>query len=138
MSTFVEVPAALIREKLKAAGFKLASPERGSHEETWIRSHDRNPRYVIKVYTSLTAGAQSTRDCGTDAIRVVALEAAYDQTRWPGRWFPIFKGRRVHRTGSPEAVVDRMMDRAREAYAAINEHLKQRGRPYPQNKGAKS
>ncbi len=116
---FVEVPAAAIRERLVAAGFRLIDAPGG--EEVYERAHDKDARYTVKVYSSIQRGAAEVRDCGTDAIRVVAL---YTDTRfrWPGVPAPIFKATRVHRAGSVEAVLDRMIERAREAYAAINQH----------------
>ena len=116
---FVQVPAAAIRERRVAAGFRLIDAPGG--EEVYERAHDKDTRYTVKVYSSIQRGAAEARDCGTDAIRVVAL---YTDTRfrWPGVPEPIFKATRVHRAGSVEAVLDRMIDRAREAYAAINHH----------------
>ena len=116
---FVLVPASLIHDALIKAGFSKGLE---GHEEVWSRTHAKNADYVIKVYTSLTDDASSARGCGEDAIRVVALRE--DPYRWPARFYPIHKGARVYRTGSPEKVVERMMDRAREAYATINESIK--------------
>jgi hypothetical protein len=73
------------------------------------------------VYSSIQRGAEEARGCGEDAIRVVALFADA-RHQWPARTIPIFKATRVHRTGSVEAVLERMVDRAREAYAACNRH----------------
>ena len=116
---FVQVPAAAIRERLAAAGFRLVDAPHG--EEVYERAHDRDARYTVKVYSSIQRGAGEARDCGEDAIRVVALFAD-TRFRWPARPEPIFKATRVHRAGSVEAVLDRMIERAREAYAAINSH----------------
>lgn len=117
---FVPVPAAAIRERLAAAGFRLVPVDRG--EEVYERAHDRDPRYTIKVYSSIQRGAAEVRDCGEDAIHVVAVCKEDERFHWPARTFPIFKATRAHRTGSVEAVLDRMIDRAREAYGACNEH----------------
>lgn len=116
---FVQVPAAAIRERLAAAGFRLLPATVG--EEVYERPHDRDARYTVKVYSSIQRGAAEVRDCGTDAIRVVALFTD-TRFRWPGVSVPVFKATRVHRAGSVEAVLDRMVERAREAYAAINQH----------------
>lgn len=116
---FVEVPADVLRQRLTAAGFHLAAEARG--EEVYERAHDRDARYTVKVYSSIQRGAGEARGCGEDAIRVVALFADACH-QWPARVIPIFKATRVHRTGSVEAVLDRMVDRAREAYAACNRH----------------
>lgn len=120
---FVQVPAAAIRERLAAAGFHLLTGTRG--EEVYERAHDKDARYTVKIYSSIVNvdGFAEVRDCGADAIRVVAL-LADSKFHWPARVEPIFKATRVHRAGSVESVLDRMVERAREAYAAINQHRK--------------
>lgn len=128
---FVAVPAAAIRERLVAAGFHLVPDTRG--EEVYDRVHDRDGRYTVRVYSSIQRGAAEARDCGEDAIRVVALFADA-QFHWPARVVPIFKATRVHRMGSVEAVLVRLIERAREAYAACNAHrhpagIEKRSRP---------
>ena len=124
-ATFVAVPAASLRERLAAAGFALLPATHG--EEVYERKHDRDARYVIRVYSSIQRGADEARDVGTDAIRVVALFTD-NKSYWPARTYPIFKATRVHRCGSVEAVLDRMIERAREAYKACNEHRNGGGR----------
>jgi hypothetical protein len=116
MSRFVDVPAAAIRERLVAAGFRLNPASHG--EEIYERAHKVDARYTIKVYSSIQRGANGARGCGADAIRVVALFTPRDKS------YPIFKSKRVYRTGSVEAVLDRMIERAREGYARCVEHRK--------------
>lgn len=116
---FVPVPAAAIRQRLAAAGFRLIDAPSG--EEVYERAHNSDPRYAIKVYSSIQRGADEVRECGEDAIRVVALFTD-SRFHWPAKVIPIFKATRVHRTGSVEAVLDRMIERAREAYGACNAH----------------
>jgi hypothetical protein len=118
VSRFVDVPAAAIRERLAAAGFRLLPAQRG--EEVYERAHDKDDRYTVKVYSSVQRGETEARECGADAIRVVALLTT------PKKVYPIFKSARVYRTGSVDAVLGRMIERAREAYARCNEH--RRGR----------
>ncbi len=113
-SRFVDVPAVSIRERLVAAGFGLM--EGSSGEEVYLRIHDKDDRYAIKVYSSIQRGAGKARKCGADAIRVVGLFQPENKV------YPIFKSKRVYRTGSVEAVLERMVERAREAYARCNEH----------------
>ena len=120
MSTFVSVPAAAIRERVAAAGFRLL-PGSSREEEVYERPHDKDDRYAVRVYTSILRGAEEARDCGADAIRVVALFVD-GKFHYPPKTVPIFKAVRVHRTGSVEKVLDRMIERAREAYKAINKH----------------
>lgn len=119
MSRFVQVPAAAIRERLTAAGFTLITARSG--EEIYVRAHDRDPQYTIKVYSSIQRGDEGVRECGEDAIRVVALHVD-SKFSWPPRERPIFKSSRVYRAGTVEGVLDRMIERAREAYAACNKH----------------
>lgn len=127
MSTAVVVPAELIRAALTKAGFKDAGASAGAfahdtgREEVWERAHDRDPNYIIKVYTSLTRGAAVTREKDSDAIRVVVVKK--DGMRFPARFVGVWKSKRVHRTGSAEKVVERMLERAREAYAFVGEAL---------------
>lgn len=119
-SRFVSVPAAAIRERLAAAGFRLVEGTPGI-EEVYERIHDRDPRYAVRVYSSLTRGSDEVRDVGQDAIRVVALFTD-SKFSWPARVSPIFKSARVYRTGTVEGVLERMIDRAREAYSTCNAH----------------
>lgn len=129
MSRFVHVPAADIRDRLAAAGFRLNGDVDGS-EEVYDRKHDRDDRYVVRVYSSIRRGAEEARASGTDAIRVVALFVDA-QHFYPARVSPIFKACRVYRTGSVEAVLDRMIERARQAYAHINAHRRAPCLPNP-------
>lgn len=114
MNRFVHVPAAAIRERLTAAGFRLVPAQRG--EEVYERTHDRDSRYTVKVYSSIRRGESEARECGADAIRVVALLETSTKV------YPIFKSARVYRSGTVEAVLERMIERARSAYARCNEH----------------
>lgn len=122
---YVQVPATAIRERLAAAGFRLLPASRG--EEVYERRHDRDARYAIKVYSSIERGQEEVRVRGADAIRVVAIHYAGDLGS-DGTWkFPeaargIFKAARVYRSGTVESVLDRMIERAREAYGVINSH----------------
>jgi len=111
---FVEVPASAIRERLAGAGFRLLPGERG--EEVYERAHDKDGRYTVKVYSSIQRGANKVRGCGADAIRVVALLTT------TAKVYPIFRAVRVYRTGTVDAVLVRMIERAREAYATCSEH----------------
>lgn len=129
-SRFVQVPASAIRERLVGAGFELM--EATSDEEVYLRVHDKDERYAIKVYSSIQHGESAVRECGADAIRVVALFQPRDQI------YPIFKSARVYRTGSVEAVLDRVIERAREAYARCNEHRKKNSGTPERNQQAKT
>jgi hypothetical protein len=116
---FVPVPATAIRSRLAAAGFSLLPASVG--EEVYERPHNRDARYVVRIYSSIQRGAGEVRACGEDAIRVVALFVD-GKFYSPPRTVPIFKAVRVFRTGTIDGVLDRLIERAREAYAACNEH----------------
>ena len=120
---YVEVPAHRIREVLLAAGFRLMEGNGYSYgnegEEVYFRAHDKDASYAVKVFSSITRGRQTVRGVGQDAIRVVAV-------RHVGSWVGVWKGKRIHRTGSVDAVLERMMERARDAYAHINLLLKRK------------
>ncbi len=115
---YVEVPAAELRGKLDAMGFKPA--ETDFAEEVWDIYHTKDPNYKVRVFTSIAKGDASARGCGADAIRVVALR----RTVASPFAVCISKQPRVYRTGSVEKVLERMHQRCRDAYAAINERIK--------------
>jgi hypothetical protein len=111
----VVVPAAAIFERLRACGFLERSPSsvRG-HEIVFERAHVEDSRFKVLVYTSVSRGASRARAIGKDAIRVVAIFEDSDSSRG------IAKLPRVHRTGTIDGVLERMVARAREAYAALS------------------
>lgn len=109
--SYVVLPSEAILARLTTCGCLEAKDVHG-REIVYVRSHDLDSRYVVKIYTSVCRGMSVARGRGADAIRVVAV--------FQGRG--IFKGKRIHRTGTVEGVLDRMVDRMREAYAACNEH----------------
>lgn len=106
-STFVEVPAD------KLAGFmaerKFTAGKQG-HELVYTRRSKHNPLLRIVVYSSVTEGADTARDCGEDAIRVLLLGTVSGGKEWCLR-----KTKRIHRTGSVAKVLDRILDRILEA-----------------------
>lgn len=118
-SRYVAVPAEAIEKKLADMGFV-----RGSFggEVTFSLVHKRCKHITITVYTSLPVRGSEVRGVGEDAIRVTAVY----KKPWRGRDFVrvVHRATRVHRTGSVEGVLQRLYERAREAYAACNESLK--------------
>lgn len=118
--SFVVIPADALRTKLAQAGFARMNPEASSGEEIWSFIHKQSPHYMVKIYTTIPAGRANARGCGEDAIRVVAVR--YD--RFNGKWVGLYKATKVLRTGTVEKVLERVIERAREAYQACNEHLK--------------
>lgn len=109
---YVDVPADVLIASLLAAGF-VRDPSSGS-EEVFYREHAKAPAYAVRVYTSLSQAARRARGCGEDAIRVVVTYEGPNGRR--GVW----KARRVHRAGSVDAVIARMLDRMRDGYRHIN------------------
>lgn len=109
---YVAVPASDIENFLQSKGF-----HRTTHcsEVVYIRKHSKDPRILVKVYTSIRAGEQLVRRSGADAIKVAAV---YDDGR---KSFGVGRFPRILRTGSTEAVLKRMLQRMRDAYARCNE-----------------
>ena len=122
---FVNIPADAIRSRLSAAGFARNVQVRGK-EEVYERKHEKDSRYIVRVYSSITAGDDEARGSGTDAIRVIAI-LVDSRFHYPPKGFTIFKGIRVHRAGTIEKVLDRMIERAREAYKACSAHRAESG-----------
>lgn len=117
---FVSVPRESIVEALTKAGF---TPGVQGSEVVFSRVHHRCKHTVVKVFTSLSAReTEAVRGCGEDAIRVVAAYEKKDGNRPVS--FGLYKAKRVYRTGSVEAVLARIVERAREAYKACNERCK--------------
>lgn len=118
---FVEVPADLLSKFLESKGF-----ERGIHgrEVVYRRRHDRDPSYVVVVYTSIPVNGGQTRGLGEDAIRVSAFqEIGADGSNTRG----VAKCQRVYRTGTVQGVLERTYERMREAYSVCNKRIAQRG-----------
>lgn len=125
-SRFVSVPAHALRSRLIAAGFELLP---GAGEEVYERRHARHRDFAVKVYTSIARGKSEARGCGEDAIRVCVVRyfawhggMAREQSERDARGLQ--SEARVYRTGTVEGVLDRMIERARDAYGFINETLK--------------
>jgi hypothetical protein len=115
---YVEVPAEAMFAFLQSKGFSRR--EDRSSEIVYERAHAHDSRFKVLVYTSISKYASRARSLGGDAIRVVAIFE--DSTRSYG----IAKMPRVFRTGSVEKVLERTIERAREAYAVCNMKLKER------------
>lgn len=129
-SRYVEVPADSIHETLRKAGFTQDS---FGGEIVYKRQHAKCKHLTIQVFTSLPVRGGDARGCGDDAIRVSAVFEKARRNAQPGdRPFVriVHKGKRVHRSGSVEAVLARMLERARDAYGACNEFCKSDDRCY--------
>ncbi len=124
--SYVEVPAESILAFLTVHGFteRDAMKVRGN-EIVYERAHKADSRYQVLVYTSVRRGAHHVRGLGKDAIRVCAIFEQGSESRG------ICKLPRVHRTGSLEAVLGRMLARMREAYQACCDQRPKRGAHAP-------
>lgn len=116
MNRYVEVPASAMFRRLEAAGFRRTNSQ---SEVVYARPHNRNMELEIRVYTSFTEGRDTARECDSDAIRVSLV--------WRPKTIGICKFAKILRTGTVEKVIDRTIERAREAYAFANSMIK-RGR----------
>jgi hypothetical protein len=116
VSTYVDVPADALLSFLAGKGFsERTSP---GDEIVYARAHGVDGRYKIVIYTSIRRGAADARSCGKDAIRVCGIFEDAEGS------FGVVKLPRVHRTGSVEAVLERTIERAREAYASITRRIR--------------
>jgi hypothetical protein len=88
-----------------------------SNEVVYVRAHTCVPNLRIKCYTSLAADGSGARDVGADAIRVVGvLESELSR-----KSYPIFKGKRIHRTTSQESIHARVRERIADAERRCDE-----------------
>jgi hypothetical protein len=117
MTTFVSVPAKAIEDFCAARGF-VRTVQR--QEVVYVRRSRENPDVQIKVYTSVRVGG-GTRRCGEDSIKVCAV---FDNGR---KSFGICKLPRVHRTGSAEKVLTRVLSRIKDAAARANQWIAANG-----------
>lgn len=96
---------------LKDAGFL---GEKRGLEIVYERRNHNDPALVICVYTSAKAGGETVRAKDADAIRI-CLVLDKDGSR-----SGVASGPRVYRTGSDEALIGRVLQRAREMYGTAN------------------
>jgi hypothetical protein len=113
MARSIVLEAARFFAFLEASGFTRLT--NSGREVVYGRAHHKAPHLLVKVYTSCSDGELESRSAGKDAIRVVAVVQG-----GKGLW----KGPRVYRTGSQEAVQMRTLERMREAYAHLNKVAK--------------
>lgn len=115
---YVEVDRNVFCNALQEKGFSPDPDARG--ELVYIRQHHLDPTMYVKIYTSMPLRSGDARACGADAIRVMLI-FKNDRT---GRSGCLHKTSRVYRTGSEGAVIERTLERAREAYGAGNKRVK--------------
>ena len=119
--SFVEIRRDEVEAVLQAHGF-TRDDVRG--EIRYSRAHAVDPKLGVVVYTSIPEFDTAGRGCGEDAIRIVGMltwtRAGEDVPRHKKLY-----SKRVYRTGNSDAVMTRMVDRMREAYAALNQFRKE-------------
>lgn len=115
-SRFVNVPAEAITNLLDEKGFVK---DVSGREIVYYMRHKKNPKLILKIYTSLPVDAKKARACGKDAIRCVGIFEGSKQT------YGLYKGPRTYRTGTVEGVLDRMLKNARDAYGFLTTKVQQ-------------
>ena len=110
--SYVAVPSQIIEDHLSGMGFTRGVKGR---EIVYTRSHKADESLIIHVYTSIRIGRDAVRGKGQDAIRVCLV--------WHGENASagMAKSTRVYRTGSEQAVLQRLTQRCREMYAKATE-----------------
>lgn len=103
---YVEVPFSAFDGLMSACGAVRALGARGE-EIVYDRPHDRNPKLVVRIYSSFAIDAVTARACGEDAIRIALVVDGR------GSW----SATKVLRTGTVHGVLDRTRERMRECYS---------------------
>lgn len=112
MKRYIEVDRQRFCAALEAKGFKVDEEAYG--ELVYEFQHRKDPTMFVKIFTSLPRNAGNARPAGADAIRVSLVFK--NQKKSGG----LFRTPRVYRTGTEEGVIERTLERAREAYAEAN------------------
>ena len=111
---FVKIDRSKLCGTLESKGFSVDPDARG--ELVYVRQHHIDPTMFVKIYTSLPINGADSRGKGEDAIRVL-LTFKNPKTGAAGC---LFKPSRVYRTGTEDAVIERTLERARDAYREAN------------------
>ena len=106
--------AVILESRLKNAGFNDETAKHsGVLEKVYSRSIPNTDGKVrLLVYTSIDTRTVEMRNCGVDAIRVCGVRD-FEANRTLG----IIKRKRVNRTGLPQDICDRMVERMRTSWA---------------------
>jgi hypothetical protein len=111
--------AETMSQRLKKAGFRLL-PTRGGQEDVYVFDHLKAPGFQVKVYTTIQGGRVRSKDA--DAIRVCLVYADEAARKGgEGRTLGISSECRVVRRGEIDAIVERTLERARDAYRRVSE-----------------
>ena len=125
MTRFVAITAVALYATLRAVGSKVTAAGGSCVEAVHGREvvfdlhHHSGSEAIVRVYTTLTEGADRLRECDSDAMRVV-IGVERD-----GRFRPLGKSRKILRTAPkaaadrPQVCLDRLVQAAREGYADV-------------------
>lgn len=126
---FVEVPADdllselnLIGQKIEGRGGQFTEGVQGREVVYDFYPHTPSGEHVsVRVYTTLTRGADVARDCGEDAIRIVVGATHGHDRRGRPRFHTLAEPRKILRTAPKEGdrvrtFLDRLVAAIREAY----------------------
>ena len=94
-ATYTPVSIAEMRELFDPAKGWKEEVFDNVNEHVFVYRSKKNPRFIVKVYTSIPLEAARGRGCGEDAIRVCGVRTNHPNT-YEGRG--AFKAARVHRT----------------------------------------
>jgi hypothetical protein len=117
--SYVQVPRDLFIAKLTECGFHSDETQEGN-ELVVTRQHHNDGTMFVKIFTTLPKAGGDVRAKGADAIRIVLIFKNGDRSGC------LMKLPKVLRTGSAEAVIERTIERAREAYAEANRRHNER------------
>jgi hypothetical protein len=123
VSNYIDVPAADIERFLQNLRFERSKQR---DEVVYIKRSTVDPCLMVKVYTSLTDGSNSTRGSGRDSIKVCVV---FDDGN--GRAFGVGKFPPVFRVTSVQSVLERLELKIREAAVRAREWLAQQGKSAP-------
>lgn len=124
MNAYFEVNAELLNQFLASKGFTQTII---GNEIVYIRRHHLNSKLVVRVYTSLPSNGVRARECGADAIRVVAILEGKDKTYGIGKFPRLYRQAPVEMSAPDKHkyLFDRLLERMRSAYARCNEWLRE-------------
>lgn len=129
-SRYIEVNSAHLEDFIKNIKFNRPMQfERTvqSNEIVYVLQHHYNKHIFLKIYTSISTQATIARGCGEDAIRVAVVFEKGKKGEPGYKSFGIAKLSRIYRTGSEEAVFQRIYDRMREGYRLANQWIREHG-----------
>lgn len=111
---FAPIPAKDLHDRLSAAGFRAHPIINGAPgEELYELAHHRDPQYVVRVHSTLQRDERTVRERGEGSVSVVAIRLSPDPD-------VVYNGPAINRAGTVDEVLDRVIESARDAYAAIN------------------